>query len=243
MTPRLIVEPPMAEREAAAWTTLEERAAAAAFAPARRREFLAWRAVVRRELGRDVRIGYAATGAPQLPDGQAHISVSHCPGRVAVLLAGGRCAVDIEPAARNFERAAPRYLTPDERMLSADPAWLAVAWCAKEALYKYAGRPGLDLLRDLRLEEVERCTDGCGAVAGGRIGELAEGPAGGFFGACLEGRSGVRAGECFEECSGTFSEECAGAYFTGRIAGRIAGGERTELVATVADGYVVVTIV
>ncbi len=181
MTPRLIVEPPMAEREAAAWTTPEERAAAAAFAPARRREFLAWRAVVRRELGRDVRIGYAATGAPQLPDGQAHISVSHCPGRVAVLLAGGRCAVDIEPAARNFERAAPRYLTPDERMLSADPAWLAVAWCAKEALYKYAGRPSLDLLRDLRLEEGERCTDGCGAVAGGRIGELAEGACRGLF--------------------------------------------------------------
>ena len=194
---------------------------------------------MRRELGRDVRIGYAATGAPQLPDGQAHISVSHCPGRVAVLLAGGRCAVDIEPATRNFERAAPRYLTPDERMLSADPAWLAVAWCAKEALYKYAGRPGLDLLRDLRLEGVERCTDGCGAAAGGRIGELAEGRAGGFFETCF----GVRAGECFAGCSGPFSEECAGAYFPGRIAGRIAGGERTELVATVADGYVVVTIV
>ena len=86
----------------------------------------------------------------------------------------------------------------------------------------------------------------CCAICGSKRangGELAEGPAGGFFGACFGGRSGVRAGECFEEGSGTFSEECAGAYFTGRIAGRIAGGERTELVATVADGYVVVTIV
>lgn len=198
MTARLIVEPPMAEREAAAWTTPEERAEAAAFAPARRREYLAWRAVVRRELGRGVRIGYDPAGAPLLLDGQAHISVSHCPGRVAVLMAGHRCAVDIEPAARNFERAALRYLTSDERALSADPVWFAAAWCAKETLYKYAGQPGLDLLRDLRLERVDWRTEDHKAGAGG----------------CVEGR----------------------------IVGRIAGGGPLELAATIAGGFVVVTI-
>lgn len=215
MTVRLIVEPPMTEEEAAAWTTPGEQAEAAAFAPARRREYLAWRAVVRRELGRDVRIGYAATGAPLLPDGEAHISVSHCPGRVAVLLAERRCAVDIESAARNFGRAVPRYLSSDERDLSADPAWYAAAWCAKEALYKYAGRLGLDLLRDLRLEEVEWRTAVRGAGAGG-----------GFAG-----------------CVGDSAEGGAGRRVEARIVGRVAGEGPLELTATIAGGYVIATIV
>ncbi|MFR6634745.1 MAG: hypothetical protein ACLUQ6_07920 [Alistipes onderdonkii] len=42
----------------------------------------------------------------------------------------------------------------------------AAVWCAKEALYKYARRPGLDLLHDLRVEAVDFAA---GTVVG-RIG-------------------------------------------------------------------------
>ena len=62
MTKRLFIEPPMTEAEAAARVTPGERAAAQEFLrERRRREFLTWRAVVRRELGDDVPIAYDET--------------------------------------------------------------------------------------------------------------------------------------------------------------------------------------
>ena len=151
---RLLAEAPLPFGEAAAWATGEELAAARSFAPARGREYLAWRAIVRRELGRETRIAYNAAGAPVLVGSPLHISVSHTAGRVAVAIADRPCAVDIERADRRFDRVLARYLSPAEQQLSEHPRFAAAAWCAKEALYKYAGRPGCDLLRDLRIEAV-----------------------------------------------------------------------------------------
>ncbi len=191
---RLIVEPPLAFEEAAAWATDDELAAARGFAPARGREYLAWRAVVRREIGRDAAIAYNAAGAPVLTNYPLHLSISHCRGaadcrkradnqvqtvhsddglgRVAVAISDAPCAVDIEPVSRDFRRAMPRYLSPSEQRLSDNPIFPAIAWCAKETLFKYAastmdafkanrngaasagGRP-LDLLRDLHIDRVQ----------------------------------------------------------------------------------------
>ena len=165
----LIIEAPWPEGEAAAWATAEERAAAAAFgSERRRREYLTWRALVRRELGRDVRIAYDAVGAPVLENRPEYLSVSHCDGRVAVCLSLRRCAVDIEPVTRNFGRVLSRYMTPEEQALADDPLLPAAVWCAKETLYKYAGRRELDLLRDLRIAEAD-LAPGClaGRIAGG----------------------------------------------------------------------------
>lgn len=165
----LIIEAPWPEGEAAAWATAEERAAAAAFgSERRRREYLTWRALVRRELGRDVRIAYDAVGAPVLENRPEYLSVSHCDGRVAVCLSLRRCAVDIEPVTRNFGRVLSRYMTPEEQALADDPLLPAAVWCAKETLYKYAGRRELDLLHDLRITEADLAA-GClaGRIAGG----------------------------------------------------------------------------
>ena len=139
----------MDEAGVAGWVTSDELAEARRFVrEGRRREYLTWRAVVRRELGADVRIAYDAAGAPVVDRAGVYVGVSHCRGRVAVCLSDVPCAVDIEPETRDFSRAAPRYMS------------------AKEALYKYARRPGLDLLHDLRVEAVDFAT---GTVAG-RIG-------------------------------------------------------------------------
>lgn len=190
---RLIVEPPLAFEEAAEWATDDELATARGFAPARGREYLAWRVIVRREIGRDAAIAYNSAGAPILTNYPLHLSVSHCrgraadrpqqadgaernsghadgterivgsgqigePGRVAVVLSDAPCAVDIEPVARDFQRAMPRYLSPAEQRLSAHPHFPAIAWCAKETLFKYAasttGR-SLDLLRNLHIDSVQ----------------------------------------------------------------------------------------
>lgn len=156
MTPRLLIGPPESEADAAAWATPDELREAQAFASERRRrEFLAWRAAVRRCLGCDVGIAYDQAGAPTLPGREEHLSVAHCEGCVAVCISPRRCAVDVEPERRDFGRAADRFMTPAERALSDDPLLPALVWCAKETLYKYAGVQGLDLLRDLSVERVD----------------------------------------------------------------------------------------
>lgn len=162
----LFIEPPMDEAGVAGWVTSDELAEARRFVREGAPGYLTWRAVVRRELGADVRIAYDAAGAPVVDRDGVYVGVSHCRGRVAVCLSDIPCAVDIEPETRDFSRAAPRYMSPSEQALSGDPLLPAAVWCAKEALYKCARRPGLDLLHDLRVEAVDFAA---GTVAG-RIG-------------------------------------------------------------------------
>lgn len=146
----------MSGTESARWTTPEERAAAAGFGSERRRaEYLTWRALVRRELGPGVGIGYNEVGAPVVALPDTYIAVAHCPGRVAVCISDRPCAVDVEPESRDFRRAAPHFLSAQERALSAGALLPAAVWCAKETLYKLAGRTGLDLLRDIRISAVD----------------------------------------------------------------------------------------
>lgn len=165
----LFIEPPMSEAEAAVRVSSAERAAAQEFLrERRRREFLTWRAIVRRELGPEVQLAYNEAGAPVVVGrDDVHIGVSHCRDRVAVCISDAPCAVDIEPQRRDFSRAVPRYMSSAEQTLSDDPLLPAVVWCAKETLYKYAGRPGLDLLHDLQVDAV----DLEGGTVVGRIGD------------------------------------------------------------------------
>lgn len=136
--------------------TDEERCRAAGFGSQRRRaEYLAWRSIVRRELGPDVEIGYTDEGAPVLLNRPEHIGVSHSADFVAVVISDSRCAVDIERLSRNFTGISSRYITASERQLSGDPRFEAAVWCAKETLYKYARRTGLDFLEDIRILKVD----------------------------------------------------------------------------------------
>ena len=105
---------------------------------------------------------------PQSSTGTGNVGVSHCRGRVAVCLSDvPRARSTSSPRRGTFSRViAPRYMSPLRQALSGDPLLPAAVWCAKEALYKYARRPGLDLLHDLRVETVDFAA---GTVVG-RIG-------------------------------------------------------------------------
>lgn len=151
----LWIEPIASEEELLPRVSEADRRRVAAFAsPNRRRESLAWRALLYRQLG-EIEVTYDDSGAPRFPHGRGFIGVSHTRNRVALCYSPvARCAVDMESSDRNFERVADRYLTPGEQDLSSHPAWLCIAWCAKECLYKLADRRALDLLRDLHLSEV-----------------------------------------------------------------------------------------
>lgn len=110
----------------------------------RRAEWLFWRMLLNRALPGAV-ARYNDVGAPEVEG--AFISVAHCPGYAALLVSDRRCAVDIERRGREVPRPR-RFFTPSELSLGLDPL---VLWCAKEALYKYAGVSGLDLYEDLHV--------------------------------------------------------------------------------------------
>ena len=148
----LFVEPITSEEALREGATAEDLAIVARFSSEhRRREVLAWRSVVRRELGNDCTIGYDEWGAPIVGTPNTHIGISHCRDLVAVIISDAPCAIDIEERGRNFERVWERYMTSEEQALSADTDWLAKVWCAKEALYKYYRKGGVDIRKDIKI--------------------------------------------------------------------------------------------
>ena len=134
----------------------EDVASAARFQNERRRcEHLAWRRIVRRELGRDVHISYNEVGAPKVDKDNIYISVSHCRDAVAVAIADCCIGIDIESLDRDFERVKERYMCDSEMTLCTDKNWAAYAWIAKEAMYKLYGRRGVELRGELRVESFD----------------------------------------------------------------------------------------
>jgi phosphopantetheinyl transferase len=154
MGSHLVIESVASEEMLRSVAVAEDVAFVESFANADRRcEVLAWRAIVRRELGEGVRIFYDEYGAPKVELPDTYISVSHSRGTVAVLFADRTCAVDIEQTNRDFRRVANRYLSQSEQMLAEQYDIFAEMWCAKEALYKYYSKGSLDLVRDISIVE------------------------------------------------------------------------------------------
>ena len=121
----------------------------------RRREHLAWRRIVRRELGAKVHIDYNDVGAPVVDVDDRWISVAHGGECVAVAIADEPVGVDIESLDRDFAKVAPRYMTAEELSLSDDERWACFVWCAKEAMYKLYGRRGVELRGELRVDSFD----------------------------------------------------------------------------------------
>ena len=121
----------------------------------RRREHLAWRRIVRRELGSKVHIDYNEVGAPVVDVDGRWISVAHGGESVVVAIADCPVGVDIESRSRDFDRVAPRYMTEEELSLAKSEDWACYVWCAKEAMYKLYGRRGVELRGELRVESFD----------------------------------------------------------------------------------------
>ena len=167
-----VIEPIAAEATLRESATAEDLAFVEQLGSVSRRcEVLAWRSIVRREVGRDVEISHDEYGAPTLNNPDAHISVSHSRDRVAVLFADGECAVDIESADRDFGRVAARYLSSEEQQLAEQHELYAELWCAKEALYKYYKKGGLDFAKDISIEafDIDRGVLRCSILGGEQI--------------------------------------------------------------------------
>ena len=151
MSSRVVIERIATEEALRKGATTEDLAFVEQFgAVSRRCEVLAWRALVRRELG-ECRIFHDEYGAPKVDIADAYISISHSRDYVALVVSDTPCAIDIECVDRNFSRVATRYLSPAEQALAENYNLFAEMWCAKEALYKYHSKGNLDFVADISI--------------------------------------------------------------------------------------------
>lgn len=138
-------------------------------APSRREQWATARMILRHELGNEAELRYASSGALVLSKpckGAHYLSVSHSNEWVAVMLCGKRCGVDVESLGRHFSKVASRYITPEEREQFEEQVgehFEALVWSAKEALYKYGGKEGLDFLQDMIITDIDTSSQTLGA--------------------------------------------------------------------------------
>lgn len=155
MDSTLLLSEPLTVEQCLSWVTDADLRASEAFSASRRAEYLSWRAVLSRHLGRVVQVEYDALGAPRLVSGSLHIGVSHTVGRVAVIVSKAPCAVDIEHAERDVSRISDRFMTATERALATGNRVAVAIWSARECYYKLLRDRSLSLLTDISVTDVD----------------------------------------------------------------------------------------
>lgn len=90
---------------------------------------------------------------PKAPDWG--VSLSHCPGFAAVLLAPGRVGVDVERYRPQVHRIVDRYLQDAEKvLLGADTGARTLGWAVKEAVFKWMGGGGIAFREAIQIESI-----------------------------------------------------------------------------------------
>ena len=90
---------------------------------------------------------------PMAPDWG--VSLSHCPGYAAVLLAPGRVGVDVERYRPQVHRVVDRYLQDSEKvLLGADTGARTLGWAVKEAVFKWMGGGGIAFREAIQIESM-----------------------------------------------------------------------------------------
>lgn len=152
MSSRIVIERIATEAELYKGATIEDVTFVEQFgAESRRREVLAWRRLVRRELGDKCQISHDEYGAPKVDVPATNISVSHSKEYVALVISDNPCAIDIESTERDFCKVTSRYLSSLEFKLAEQYDLFAEIWCAKEALYKLYSKGALDFVNDISI--------------------------------------------------------------------------------------------
>lgn len=87
---------------------------------------------------------------------QIHISISHSfPYAVVALHKNKTIGIDIEPISDKLHKVANRVFSQDELLWATSAENLAFLWCAKEAMYKWYGKKGVDFRKHLMVEQRE----------------------------------------------------------------------------------------
>ena len=130
-------------------------------APAKRKEFLAGRALVKalvEKMGGEYSgIRKNEQGKPYLKDQPHEISLSHSSPYVAAQIhVNSAVGIDIEQPKEKLLIVAPRVLSQTEETdAGSNVVKHCVYWCAKEAMYKLYGKRGLHFNSQLNLDPFE----------------------------------------------------------------------------------------
>ena len=124
--------------------------------PRRKQEFLATRALLAELVNQPAVIRYNSDGKPYLSPGGQHISISHSKNLVAVILHKNRAGIDVETTGRPISEISKKFLSGEELAFISNSGQkekiLLLCWCAKEAIYKLAGMPGLKFTGQIIIE-------------------------------------------------------------------------------------------
>ncbi len=94
---------------------------------------------------------------PRLPDNEWFFSISHSfPYIAAVIDPVCEAGIDIQTPNKKIELIKHKFLSEEEQdMLQHKPALFTLAWCAKEATYKWNGRRAVEFIEELPIAYVQ----------------------------------------------------------------------------------------
>jgi phosphopantetheinyl transferase len=93
---------------------------------------------------------------PRIEDNQYFFSISHSYPYVAVVVSPYvECGIDIQVWHPRMEQLQHKFLSEQEQKLfKNDPKLITMAWCAKEAAYKWQGRRGVEFIDHLTIDNI-----------------------------------------------------------------------------------------
>ena len=91
---------------------------------------------------------------PRLEDNKYYFSISHSyPYVAAVVSPYVECGIDIQVWHHRMELLQHKFLSDlEQQFFQQDPRLLTLAWCAKEAAYKWQGRRGVEFIDHLVIQ-------------------------------------------------------------------------------------------
>ncbi len=94
---------------------------------------------------------------PRIDNNRFFFSISHSwPYIAAVIDPHNEAGIDIQTWHKKIEQIQHKFLSKDEQdIFRNDPKLITLAWCAKEAAYKWLGRRGTDFIEHLPIEYFE----------------------------------------------------------------------------------------
>ncbi len=95
---------------------------------------------------------------PRIDENAYFFSISHSwPYVAAVVSLTNECGIDIQTWHPSIQKIQHKFLSPEEQTLfNNDIRLLTMAWCAKEAAYKWQGRRGVEFIEHLEIISTEQ---------------------------------------------------------------------------------------
>ncbi len=93
---------------------------------------------------------------PRVADNQYYFSISHSwPFVTAVIRKNAEAGIDIQKWHPRILKLQSKFLSPEEQLMTRnDEQIITLAWCAKEAAYKYHGSRGIDFIKQLPITRI-----------------------------------------------------------------------------------------